>query len=346
MIKKIRAYLFISALLLPHTNVQALVINVNDLTGGTQATALTAFQQAAGIWKSVLQDDVTVNIDFNFSSLPPGVIGSTSTITVGASFSGVKSALALDVTSTNDVLAVTNLPSGSSINFLTNNVTGAGVFDNDGSVNNTVLSITRANAKALGIINASDTGTDASIGFSSTFGFDFNAGDGLTGFDFVGIAAHEIGHALGFVSGVDIVDITSGVGPSAPFNINNLRVFSVLDLFRYSSASLAQGAGVLDLSTGDTPYFSIDGGFTNLATFSTGNYNGDGRQASHWKDNLGLGIMDPTVAPSEFLQVSTLDQRAFDVIGWDFFPSTSVPLPSTLFLMLIGAAGGIVFRRR
>ena len=50
--------------------------------------------------------------------------------------------------------------------------------------------------------------------------------------DFVGVATHEIGHALGFVSGVDIVDLTSGVGPFAPMDLSDYRVFNVLDLYR------------------------------------------------------------------------------------------------------------------
>src|SRR5262249_44836054 len=45
---------------------------------------------------------------------------------------------------------------------------------------------------------------------------------------------------------------------------------------------------------------------------------GDGRQASHWKDNLGIGIMDPTSVPAgQANVVTTRDIQALDVIGWN-----------------------------
>jgi len=150
---------------------------------------------------------------------------------------------------------------------------------------------------------------------------------------------------MGFVSGVDIVDITGGAGPYAPIDLDGYRVFSVLDLYRYSADSLeadgqpANGA-VLDLAYGDTPFFSIDAGVTNLGTFSTGSFNGDGRQASHWKDNVGLGLLDPTAAPGEVLAISDLDLLAFDVIGYDLIPE-----PATISLLGLGALA-IVRRRR
>lgn len=71
--------------------------------------------------------------------------------------------------------------------------------------------------------------------------------------------------------------------------IGPYRVFSVLDLYRRG----ARNGGGLDFATGgtgtNTPYFSLDGGLTSLGSFATGQLNGDGRQASHWKDNLGSG---------------------------------------------------------
>ena len=61
-------------------------------------------------------------------------------------------------------------------------------------------------------------------------------------------------------------------------------------MFRYSAASFALGA--IDW-TADTrnKYFSLDGGVTAGPLFSTGRNFGDGQQASHWKDSLGIGIM-------------------------------------------------------
>lgn len=83
-------------------------------------------------------------------------------------------------------------------------------------------------------------------------------------------------------------------------------------------------------------YFSIDAGNTLIAQFATGQIHGDGRQASHWKDNLGIGIMDPTVSSGEFLSISALDTEAMDVIGWDL---ADAPEPGTMAL----CATAIVF---
>ena len=101
------------------------------------------------------------------------------------------------------------------------------------------------------------------------------------------------------------------------FISENEYALSPLDLFRYSPESLEQGA--VDFTTGniENKYFSIDGGETVIAPLSTGENTGDGRQLSHWEDNLGIGIMDPTFAPGELGEISDTDLLAFDVIGWD-----------------------------
>ncbi|MBK7264236.1 MAG: hypothetical protein IPI03_21390 [Rubrivivax sp.] len=50
---------------------------------------------------------------------------------------------------------------------------------------------------------------DAFVQFNSNYAFDHDRSNGIGSgqFDFVGIAAHEIGHALGFVSGVDVLGL-------------------------------------------------------------------------------------------------------------------------------------------
>ena len=70
---------------------------------------------------------------------------------------------------------------------------------------------------------------------------------------------------------------------------------------------------------------------------------GDGRQASHWKDSLGLGIMDPTAAPGELLSISANDLRLFDLIGYDI---AVVPEASSLTLLLIGSVLSLAGWRR
>jgi len=324
----------------------ALNINLNAPVG-IDSSALSGFQFAANYWQSKLMDNVSVNINVNFSVLGPGILGSTGSSQLGFAVSDVMGALAYDATSANDFLAVSSFPSLSSLgnlSFLTQRNTEGGStlvsLDNDdlgdASNNNQYLALTSANARALGWDPGNSTYVDAAISFSSSFAWDFDPSDGVgAGLqDFVGVTIHEMGHALGFVSGVDDVDyyITN------PFDIDPYAVFTTLDLFRYSAP------GTLDLSVGAAAYFSLDGGTTSLGAFSTGSTvnGGDGRQASHWKDNLGLGIMDPTANPAGQANTPTnLDLTAFDVIGWDL-----VPEPSSAILAIAGAAIGLARRRR
>ncbi len=342
------ASLALALALLPG-NAKAISFVLNDVTpGGMSAQALAGFQQAVGIWQTRIFDEITVNIDIRFDgydfsgqALGGNTLGSAGSATVGFYYADVRTALAADITSADDAIAVAGLPPGPALSFLTNSSVDGSVFmDNNGTGNNLVLDITTANAKALGLIPAHNLDNDAGLAFNNAFSWDFDQSDGIgAGLqDFVGVTVHEIGHALGFVSGVDTVDLIHGNGPYAGIDLDPYRVHSVLDLYRYS------GAGVLDFTTGGNPYFSIDGGETALAGFSTGYFNGDGSQASHWIDNFGIGIMDPTANPAGNANtLSALDLRAFDVIGYQMF----APIPEPVAAML--AALGLVlavFRRR
>lgn len=340
-------FLVAGALLACVSTSSALHIVLNAAPGMAPA-ALAGFQLAANYWQSQLADNVTVNIDVDFSVLGANILGSTGSSQEVFFAADILDALAADATTATDFLAVGNLPSLStlgSLSFLTQRNTEAGSaiasLDNDDlndsdSNNNRYLAVNSANARALGWDPNDANYVDASISFSSLFSWDFDPSDGIgTGLqDFVGVTIHEMGHALGFVSGVDDVDYFI----TQPLDLDEYAVFSVLDLFRYSAP------GTLDLSVGSPSYFSLDGGMTQLGLLSTGSTvnGGDGRQASHWKDHLGLGIMDPTANPAGQVNTPTaLDLVAFDAIGWDL-----VPEPSAALLALVGIATGLARRKR
>jgi hypothetical protein len=351
------AGLFIALFAALAPGARALTFNfIHD--AGIDPNALQGFTTAGSMWSSLFSDPITINIQIDFRPLGAGILGQTGSNTIDATYADVRNALITDSKSTADATAVAHLQAGPALEFLTNNTAGATVLDNNGSADNTDLDLNRANAKALGLLSGSSAGVDASITFSSTFSFDFDPSNGISGgFDFVGVATHEIGHALGFVSGVDTVDIVSlpnrAPGQGA-LDLNPFRVFSALDLYRYSNdpASIVGGTKVLDLRQGrggqSNAFFSLDGGTTNLGLFSTGQFDGDGRQASHWKDGLGLGLMDPTLAPGELGVISGLDTTAFDAIGYDLHTRiiATAPEPGTFGLMALPLAGVAVVRVR
>jgi hypothetical protein len=152
---------------------------------------------------NLLGDNITVNIDAGFSPLGPGVLASAGAATTVVSYANTRAALTSNATTADDLQAVASLPAGNSLTFLTNNRAGAFTPDNDGSANNNFLDINRANAKAPRAGPRGGQRLDASITFSNSVTYDFDRSNGIASnaIDFVAVAVHEIGHALGFVSG-------------------------------------------------------------------------------------------------------------------------------------------------
>jgi len=383
--------------------VSAATIILNNLGGvepGTQA--YDGFTTAAKFWANAIANPITIRLDVGFDHLGSNILGSTSSRAFYVPTALIEQQLVVTGTSSIDAIADAHLPTLSSnggIGMITpgyNNPDGTGVdlskrvFDNNDSFNNTALAENSATLKALGFTGLG-TGADGSVTFSSDFKFDFNPRNGVQAgaIDFLSVATHEIGHALGFVSGADIYDLLGGSGPLASghpevcgvdchdYPAQDDSFSGSLDLFRYSAN--ADGVGgttgpTLDWAPVDDSYFSIDGGVTNLGGFSTGAFNGDGWQASHWKAPTSapfcsglLGIMNPYICGGTGGIVTNLDFEAFDAMGYNLsfdpgvdprnvttadiqreFGPPGVPEPATWALMLMGfsLAGAAVRRRR
>lgn len=303
--------------------------------------ALAAFARAAALWETRLADPIQVVIDADLALLSSGVIGqASSTLLFGDDFAEIRDKMILDALGEGGDAAVEALPNFSQISFAL--PTGRTLWDS--------LVATQANLKALGFTGleaVSGQEKDATITFNSAFSFDFDNRDGVSAstVDFETAAAHEIGHALGFISSVD------GLNEFVAGDETRVRI-TPLDLFRFGPGAGANPSNAAqftnfarELRPGRAAHFDD---FQNEWSLSTGTNRangGDGNQASHWKaDDLTgrfIGLMDPTLASGVFYGPTAADFRALDAIGYKV-----VPEPGILSLLATGSLLGLLRGRR
>ncbi|MGH9937676.1 MAG: NF038122 family metalloprotease, partial [Blastocatellia bacterium] len=157
-------------------------------------------------------------------------------------------------------------------------------------------------------------GLPPGIAFNSATNFDFDPSDGIKPkrTDFNAAAMHEIGHALGFFS---------GVGSKEQFPNDPLTPVA-LDMFRFRPGVTSEtfSSAPRILSPGGEHIFFGGGPELPLSTARDDGIGGDGRQAGHWKDDFFtgryIGIMDPILAEGHRHSITTNDLQAFELIGY------------------------------
>ena len=296
---------------------------------GTSLEQMIGFEMAGEIWSSYLKDDVAINIYVEMTDqLPENVIGGALPgMETKVKYEDVWEAMSEDITTFDDQYAYEHLPSVDKEFSALVNGTKLG--------KNKEMKLTTANAKSLGLLDGDEDELDGYILMNDLSGqsdiswnydvlLDNNdnissndvASDEL---DFLSVALHEIGHIMGFVSGIDddgwLKMVTEAQYEGKEIKEDAMKFATTLDLFRYSSENN------LDFSVGGTPYFSLDGGRSVVEYYATGEYGdigGDGYQASHWKQSgNSVRIMDPVLKLGQKRNVSSIDMMAMDVIGWD-----------------------------
>ena len=288
----------------------------------SNSNAMQTVRQAAEFWEGVLQDDVQVVIDAEFDpALPNGVLGQLSQISNTVPYDQVRAAMIQDAGPSEGYL--NQLPLFSELIV-------------DGADPSTDISITTANMKALGLVPqlqpsafAAGQEIDGTMTISSSFD--------NTAADFLDVAIHEIGHVLGFTSGID--QMTQGVVNLTPMDMfriapgegrtnftdtarvvdkNKFQVFYDGGQFDHTNIST-----IPNLDWGDIP---LEEGVTIDNTGLTCSDDGIYCQASHLKfrqDINGefLGVMDPINNPNAPAGASANDKAVLDRIGWDVVTS-------------------------
>jgi hypothetical protein len=145
------------------------------------------------------------------------------------------------------------------------------------------LFITTAQEKAWGLIAPNAAGIDGSVGFSSAYTYDFNpANQDMPGqYGFIGIAEHEITHALGRLVGNGAFALTDYSAP-----------------------------GVLNTSGGGG-YYSTDGGVTGL-----GNYASAAQDPADWAAQNG-DAFDAVSDQGNGGTLTQLDTTQLETLGFN-----------------------------
>jgi hypothetical protein len=272
--------------------------------------AKAVFLRAAATWEGLIRDPVTVVIDVDYGPTRFGeawpsssVLGSASGQVLGSNtyYGIIRDALQAKNPS------LPQLPAGSLPTDL-------------GSTQRTYSP--SPVLRALGLIAAvadpiaeSQWGNPPNIGFNSNFAFDVTPDDGVdpSRYDFLSVATHEIGHILGF---------TSYTGSQELYPESSLTA-SAWDFFRLpvSTASGAFASTPRTLTSGGDPVFFSGNSKLSVSTGRPDGSGGDGRQASHWKDDgvtgYYIGVMDPTFPKGVRHNLTTADRLALRAMGWD-----------------------------
>ena len=261
-------------------------------TAAAPASFAVALDYAAQQLDTLITDNFTISIDVNWDSTGQ-ILGEAGPENMQLySYDTVVAALRAHAVGPAAVTAADDMPG--------NDPTGG---------NGVYLSI--AQAEALGLVGGSAL-TDGTVTFGtggtvlnlSTSDFAV-AGEE----DFVGVAEHELTHAMG----------RSGWGDGATTGL-----YSLMDLFRFSSDGVIEAGADSATDTSPPAYFSVDDGQTSLASFAT---------TSDYYDWSSAETADSFDAFSEVgvaNTISSADETLMAALGFDvacFCPGTRLATP-------------------
>lgn len=312
-----------------------------DLAAGLSPALIAAIDGALGKVINRIESLITidaggpVNVMVTMEERPGEVPGGTLfPETIPLAYSEVVSRLAAfadaDSEAASEIVLYENLPLGSNLPVLINNLTPGT------PVNRSTLTFTPSLARKL-FFTSSDP-LDALIVCDLSIGYDYDATNGIAAgaVDFEGVITHEVIHALGFQCAIDFAnpgDPALEVWPMDLYRLDldagpsvTLTEFSTLPrILRYdvdaiSALQTNTTVGIYPMASGVPPV-------------------GSGDQASHWKQASPpgineIGIMAPGVlaGPTASTPMSPPDVLALDIVGWaiDSPLTHSAPEPAAL----------------
>jgi hypothetical protein len=300
---------------------------VIDPTFGSSITSLSnASAVEAGIDAAIsrldaaVENPITVKIQFDDMS---GGLGESDTFFNALPYSQYLSDLKTDqVLSANDTIAIHSLPVQTA-----NPVNGNANID---------LSLPLLRAIGESSLGDNDGGLDSTISLNlSSMNVSRTGMQNSNDYDLQAVATHEMDEVLGIGGeGSDLASGTTGaVGP--------------LDLFRY----ISPGVRSYSQSANIAPYFSINGGTTELVYFnqvSGADYGdwGNGVTPAEVDGNSPPQVQDAFGTPGTDVNLGMNELTALDVVGWNLV-AQSVPEPGTTGLLVAsGLACAVTFRRR
>ena len=256
------------------------------------ANMKAAVSYAASQFTNNLNDNVNVNIRVT-AVAGTGTLGQSNTfLTSVSSYASLRSAVGADSKTADDSTAFG---------------AGGSVPTSDPIVSTHTYMVSTAEAKALGVIQDS-LSNDGTFTFGGGFSYTYDpANRAVSGkIDFIAVAMHEFSEIMGRI-------------PLMGRNLTGSPDYMLMDLFHYTGAS-ARG-----LNEGPGRFFSINNGTTLLKAFNNATANGGDSQdwASGTNDAFNAfsnsGVRD---------DLSAVDLRVMDVIGYDATGSGPTPTPS------------------
>jgi FG-GAP-like repeat len=218
----------------------------SSITNHPNAAAIEAMiNRAISIYESLFSDPITIQIRFRYSStapdgtpLPAGTVSRSDWVFYAVPWSNYINALRADATTGNDNLANASLPGAALSTYIT-----------PSSASGRAVTLNTPPAMFANGTVGNGGPYDGIVTLNSSKPFDFARPTSANYFDAQRSTEHEIDEVIGLGSHLNISGTYSGD-------------YRPQDLFSWSSA------GHRNISSSGTRYFSINGGATNVVSFS------------------------------------------------------------------------------